>query len=180
MTPSDANPPVSQDAETAAPRAPQGNKQPYALVALVTIQSFCTLFFIYDIIVDFGATGWSFQDELHLYVEATAALAIAAAIVFEVRYLLWLLRRKAHLEHSVSVAKAAVHDVIEAQFQAWGLTPSEQDIANFVVKGMGIADIAALRGTAEGTVKSHLNAIYRKAGVTGRGELLSDILDALT
>ena len=42
--------------------------------------------------------------------------------------------------------------------------------------------LAALRGSVEGTVKAHLSAIYRKAGVSGRGALLGlfieDLLDA--
>jgi hypothetical protein len=36
---------------------------------------------------------------------------------------------------------------------------------------MSTAEIAALRSTSEGTVKAQTNAIYRKAGVTGRSQL---------
>ena len=36
-----------------------------------------------------------------------------------------------------------------------------------------------MRGSAEGTVKAHLNAIYRKAGVQGRGALLSMLVKDL-
>jgi len=36
-----------------------------------------------------------------------------------------------------------------------------------------------MRGSAEGTVKSQLNAIYRKAGVGNRGELLSLLIEEL-
>jgi len=105
--------------------------------------------------------------------------SLCAAIVFETRYLMSLLRRKAHLEQSASIANAAIHDVIEAHFEMWKLTPAEQDVANFLVKGLSIAEIAAIRGNAEGTVKSHLNAIYRKSETKGRGELLSSIIDSL-
>ena len=41
-------------------------------------------------------------------------------------------------------------------------------MAWFTIKGLSIAEIARLRGTSEGTVKAHSNAIYRKAGVSGR------------
>jgi DNA-binding CsgD family transcriptional regulator len=105
--------------------------------------------------------------------------SLVAAIVIETRWLLWLLRRKAHLERSVSVARSAVQDVIEQHFVQWGLTPAEADVANFLVKGMSISEIATLRGGAEGTVKSHLNGIYRKSGTAGRGELMALILDGL-
>jgi DNA-binding CsgD family transcriptional regulator len=93
--------------------------------------------------------------------------------------LLRLLARKAHLERQVSMAASALHDVIDAHFRDWGLTASEADVAWFTVKGLSIADIARLRGSAEGTVKSHLNAIYRKAGVANRGELLSLLIEDL-
>jgi transcriptional regulator, LuxR family len=46
-------------------------------------------------------------------------------------------------------------------------------VALFAIKGLSISEIAALRETAEGTVKAQSAAIYRKAGVNGRGALLS-------
>jgi hypothetical protein len=59
------------------------------------------------------------------------------------------------------------------------LTPSEQDVATFLIKGCDIAEIARLRGSAEGTVKAHLNAIYRKADVSGRAALVSILIEDL-
>jgi DNA-binding CsgD family transcriptional regulator len=151
---------------------------PRGLVLLVVVQVFCAVFFITDALSDYRDAG---RDVLgwHRSMEALATLTLCIAIAFEVPFILRLLRRKAHLERSMSVARAAMHDVIEAHFGAWGLTPAEADVAMFLVKGLGIAEIAALRGSAEGTVKSHLNAIYRKSGTSGRGELLSLILDGV-
>ena len=67
------------------------------------------------------------------------------------------------------------------RFNAWGLTPAERDVALFAIKGLSTAEIAGLRGTSEGTVKAQSNAIYRKAGVSSRSQLLSlfieDLLD---
>ena len=68
---------------------------------------------------------------------------------------------------------------MEQYFHEWGLTPSEADVATFAIKGLDIAEIAELRGTAEGTVKAHLNAIYRKSGTSGRGALLGLLVDDL-
>ena len=42
-----------------------------------------------------------------------------------------------------------------------------------------IAEIASLRQTSEGTVKAQTNAIYRKAGVSGRPQLLSLFVEDL-
>jgi DNA-binding NarL/FixJ family response regulator len=60
----------------------------------------------------------------------------------------------------------------------------ERDVALFAIKGMTTAEIAQWRDTSEGTVKAQTNAIYRKAGVTGRPQLLSlfieDLMDEAT
>lgn len=64
-------------------------------------------------------------------------------------------------------------------FEAWGLTPAERDVALFSIKGLSVPDIAAIRKTSEGTVKAQTNAIYRKAGGSGRPQLLSLFIDDL-
>ena len=46
-------------------------------------------------------------------------------------------------------------------------------MALFAIKGMSVPEIARLRQTSEGTVKAQTAAIYRKAGVSGRPQLLS-------
>lgn len=154
-------------------------KLPLALVLLIAVQIVCAAFFLGDAIGDYRQLGPGADGQGHQIIETLATLSLCAAVVLESRYLLWLLRRKAHLEKSISIAAAAIHEVIEAQFKVWSLTPAEHDIAHFLVKGMTIAEIAQLRGSAEGTVKSHLNAIYRKSGTTGRGDLMCLILDGL-
>ena len=70
-------------------------------------------------------------------------------------------------------------DVLHERFADWGLTPAEKDVALFSIKGLSTADIANLRNTSEGTVKAQTNAIYRKAGVSGRPQLLSLFIDEL-
>ncbi len=68
-------------------------------------------------------------------------------------------------------------DVLEEHFREWHLTPAERDVAIFLTKGLNTRDIAEMRGTSEGTVKAQTNAIYRKAGVTGRTQLLSTFIE---
>jgi DNA-binding CsgD family transcriptional regulator len=70
-------------------------------------------------------------------------------------------------------------ELLEERFADWGLTPAERDVALFAIKGMSTAEIASLRSTSEGTVKAQTNAIYRKAGVTGRPQLLSLFIEDL-
>ncbi|MYM54355.1 helix-turn-helix transcriptional regulator [Rhodobacteraceae bacterium GS-10] len=127
--------------------------------------------------VEFGV-GASFVNR-HLIIELLAALTLILSVGVEIRTLVRLLRRQDQLVRGLQIASGALHDLMQAYYDSWGLTPSEQDVAGFVIKGLSIAEIADLRGTAPGTVKAHLNAIYRKSGVTGRGELLSLLIEDL-
>ena len=70
-------------------------------------------------------------------------------------------------------------DLLEERFGDWGLTPAERDVALFAIKGMSTSEIAALRDVSEGTIKAQTNAIYRKADVAGRPQLLSLFIDDL-
>jgi DNA-binding CsgD family transcriptional regulator len=70
-------------------------------------------------------------------------------------------------------------DMLQERFVEWGLTPAEKDVALFSIKGLSLQEIAKLRNTSEGTVKAQTNAIYRKAGVSGRPQLLSLFIEDL-
>jgi DNA-binding CsgD family transcriptional regulator len=149
------------------------------LLILIVAQSACAAFFLADAIADLRALGLAAFGNWHLAVETVAALGLAAAVAVEVRMVLRLLRRQAHLARSVSIASGALHDVIDAHFDAWALTPAERDVALFTIKGLSIGEIAEIRGAAPGTVKAQLNAIYRKSGVSGRTGLLALLIDDL-
>lgn len=153
--------------------------RPIALMLLIPAQIFCAAFFVVDLFRDFVDTGSTTPTDPHLYIEAFAAVTLAVSVMFEFSYLLRLLRRKAHLENSLDMASAAVHDVIEAHFDDWGLTSAERDVATFLVKGFSTAEIAELRGNAEGTVKAHLHAIYRKSGTRNKAEVMSVLIESL-
>jgi DNA-binding NarL/FixJ family response regulator len=156
-------------------------KTPIALLVLIAVQVFCAAFFIVDLVADYreAMQAPSGEFQLHLPIEAVATLALLAAVAVETAYLRRLLRRKADLERSLDMARGAVNDVIEAQFDIWGLSPSERDVAMFLVKGLNTTEIAEMRGSAEGTVKAHLNAIYRKSGTRSRSDMLSVLIDSL-
>jgi DNA-binding NarL/FixJ family response regulator len=149
------------------------------LIVLMAVQLACAVFFVSDAARDFIEEGGLASLDTHLAVEIVATAALLAAIVVEGRFLGTLMRRKARLEARLADASAEVHAVIEEQFEEWRLSPAEHDIAMFLVKGLGTQDIADLRGNAEGTVKAHFAAIFRKAGVHSRAELLSVVIDRL-
>ncbi|MEL7180552.1 MAG: helix-turn-helix transcriptional regulator, partial [Pseudomonadota bacterium] len=87
--------------------------------------------------------------------------------------------RNVVVEDQLRLASGAFMDVLEERFAAWELTPAERDVALFAIKGMSTQEIAALREVSEGTIKAQTNAIYRKADVSGRTQLLSLFIDDL-
>ncbi len=153
--------------------------KPFSLILLILLQAGCAAFFLIDVVGDFRAGGLSIELDAHLLTEFLATLTLIAAIVIEARYLARQLRREQYLQRSVSRASSALHDVIEARFESWGLTRAEHDVAALVVKGFSINEIAELRGSAVGTVKAQLNAVYRKSDTGSRAELLALFIEEL-
>src|SRR3954469_7134850 len=68
---------------------------------------------------------------------------------------------------------------IDGQFDKWGLSPAERDIALLQLKGLRHKEIAELRNTSERTVRQQALAIYRKAGLSGRTDLAAFFLEDL-
>lgn len=89
------------------------------------------------------------------------------------------IRRHEEAEAKLARATGAFMEMLEERFAEWGLTPAERDVALFAIKGLSTAEIAELRQTSEGTVKAQTAAIYRKAGVKGRAQLISHFIEDL-
>lgn len=150
-----------------------------AIILLMLVQGFCVAFFLGDLIIDFFEEPRAELLSPHFAMEVLANLGLLAGVIFEGAYLVRLLRRQAHADRALSVASGALHEVMEGYFEDWRLTPAEADVASFTIKGCSIAEIAQMRGSAEGTVKTHLNSIYRKAGVSGRGDLINLLIEEI-
>lgn len=112
-----------------------------------------------------------------LEIIVVAALVVGAAITL--REVMTLRARQRVLEDRLRAASGAFHDILEQHFDDWSLTPAERDVALMTVKGLSIAEIAQIRSTADGTIKAQSAGIYRKAGVSGRPQLLSLFIDEL-
>lgn len=154
-------------------------KTHYTLIVLIMAQIFCAVFFILDVVSDYAGWDHIVSGATYLAIESVAALSLVIGIAFEVRYLRNLMQSKARLEKAVALASSNMQVIIETHFRDWKLTPTEQDIATFLVKGLSITEIAQARGTAEGTIKAHLNAIYKKSGARNRAEVMSILFESL-
>jgi len=147
---------------------------------LFLVQSLCALVFVSDVFSSmFGLETSALSWELRELIELSAAFGLIVGAVlggFAMRRVV-LDRNKA--QERLRRASGAFLDLLEERFAEWGLTPAERDVALFAIKGMSTAEISILRATSEGTVKAQTNAIYRKAGVSGRSQLLSLFIDDL-
>ena len=149
-----------------------------AVLAVVILQLVCAVLFTFQIaasILGFAPYGW----QLYELIEIGAALGLLLGSVFGLVALRRVIVRNAAVEDQLRLASGAFMEVLEENFSAWDLTPAERDVALFAIKGMSTQEIATLRGVSEGTIKAQTNAIYRKAGVSGRTQLLSLFIDEL-
>ena len=151
-----------------------------AIVGLFAVQALCAFFFVSDILSSlFGLRSTPLAWELRELLEIGAALGLVLGLVLGALVLRRSFRDRARAEERLRRASGAFMDLLAERFEDWGLTPAERDVALFSIKGMSTAEIAGLRGTSEGTIKAQTNAIYRKAGVTGRPQLLSLFIEDL-
>jgi DNA-binding CsgD family transcriptional regulator len=150
-----------------------------ALLSLIVVQMGCLAFFLWDAFQDFKELPLGEWLSVHLTLELLANMTLLAAILVEAHFLRRMLQRQIHSDRALSVASGALYDVMMRHFDDWGLTPSETDVATFTIKGFSIAEVASMRGSAEGTVKTQLNAIYRKSGLSGRSQLVSLLIEDL-
>lgn len=151
-----------------------------AFVILLLLQLICAAFFLWDILVPlFGIRAEPIAWALHELLEVGAVLGLLFGVAATATLLYRSLKAREKAEANLRLASGAFMEVLEERFGEWGLTPAERDVALFSVKGLSTAEIAAMRSTSEGTVKAQTNAIYRKAGVSGRPQLLSLFIDEL-
>ena len=66
---------------------------------------------------------------------------------------------------------------IDKQFDTWGLTAAEREVALLILKGLRHKEIATARNTAERTVRQQALAVYKKAGLDGRTDLAAFFLE---
>lgn len=118
----------------------------------------------------------------HIIEESMIVLASAAGFL----YLLWEMRRRSKemkqlastlkntdrqlqdITEEMRRARSHFSQSIQQQFGSWRLTPSEQQVAMLLLKGLSFKEIAVVRETREKTVRQQASSIYGKSGLDGR------------
>ena len=146
---------------------------------LLVVQALCATFFVLD-----AAADWRGREEpanlrhYHIF-ELLLSLALLGGLIATILQIRALTRRQHQMRRQLDVASGAFAQLIDQQFSDWHLSTAERDVALLAIKGLAVAEIASLRQTKEGTVKAQCAAVYRKAGVTGRLQLLSYFIEEL-
>lgn len=142
-------------------------------LAVAAVQGVCLILFIIDLWLELGTF-----DRMTL-VEAISVVGLIISVVVVLQEYRRMVRRNREVERKLDAATGAFAAMMDDQFTRWGLTAAERDVALLSVKGLSVSEIAAMRRTAAGTVKAQSAAIYRKAGVSNRAEMISVLIEDL-
>ena len=159
-----------------------GNKSTFEVQTLVfffLVIAICEAFFLLDVIADIFRIDISTSWIDHSMIELISAFSLAPALVIIGLQIKRLLREHRNAQDAVKVASGELLVVISDRFKEWQLSPSEGEIALLLIKGFTAQEIADLRSTRPGTVKSQSSNIYQKAGVRGRNELAAYFVEDL-
>ncbi|WP_299624730.1 helix-turn-helix transcriptional regulator [uncultured Tateyamaria sp.] len=149
------------------------------LWTLFAVQAVCCVYFLSDTFFDLVMPTYQNALAESDIVEGVVTIALFFGLAFTWSELRAMMRREDRITDQLKVASGAFAELLELRFDEWALTEAERSVAVMALKGYSVAEMAALRDTAQGTVKAQCAALYRKADVSGRLQLLSLFLDDL-
>lgn len=76
---------------------------------------------------------------------------------------------------AVVIERAAARESATLRLEAHGVTPREREVATFLARGMGHAEIADALVLSPHTVQDHVKSLYEKVGDTSHRELVARV-----
>jgi len=141
----------------------------------------------FDVLTDIslGVPGW------HIFFESLIAIMSGIGALFLIKDIRARTSDISRLKQELLISddkfrnisdemKNARHEysaVIHNQFEQWLLTPSEQNVAMLLLKGLSFKEISGVRNTKEKTVRQQASVIYSKSNVEGRHEFAAWFLE---
>lgn len=154
--------------------------RPVLVWLLVAAQAICGAYFLWEILASlFGLPSLPLRWQWREIVEIGASLGLILGAVLGVRLALRAQRAEARADTARRLTSGEFSNVVHDYFEKLDLTQAELDVAWLVLKGLTINDIADLRSTKPGTVKAQCTSIYRKAGVSSKSQLFSQLVEDL-
>lgn len=149
------------------------------LTASFIILSLCEVVLVVDIMTEFMGVDFELYTEYHALIETVAVISLGITLVVIGIDLMRLVRENNEFRSIVGVASGEFLFILGGKFTDWQLSTSEKEIALLLIKGLSIQEIAEIRVTKPGTIKSQCSSIYRKANVKGRNELVAYFVEDL-
>ncbi|MDB5660075.1 MAG: LuxR family transcriptional regulator [Cypionkella sp.] len=149
--------------------------RPAVLALVVLLQTSAAVFFVANVVNEGSEDGLGPQ----LWMQALVTLALIVGVVLGTLELRRALNHQQAQDATIAKASGEMHQVIQAQFEAWHLSTAERDVAYLALKGSDVAEIASARNAAPGTVRAQLSAIYSKAGISGRAQFAAHFVEDL-
>lgn len=146
----------------------------FLIIIAVVLQLIGCLFFSGQMLLGiFGISVRPLPWQIFETLEIISGLALGIGVIIGIVLYRRSQRERGRAETALRRASSAFGVVLEERFKEWDLSTAEKDVAMFLIKGASTAEIAQMRNTSEGTIKAQNAAIYKKAGVTGKTQLLS-------
>ncbi|MEM0976432.1 MAG: helix-turn-helix transcriptional regulator [Pseudomonadota bacterium] len=117
--------------------------------------------------------------EVHEFIEVGTVLSLIIGSTCSLYVLISVRRRNEVVESQLKVAAGQFEAVLQSKFQEWGLSEKEKEVALLSLKGFSVAEVADMRAKSLGTIKSQNASVYRKAGVSGRAQLMASLMEDL-
>ena len=155
-------------------------KQPLLVWFLVALQMLCGAYFLWEILASMlGLPTRPLRWEQREIVEIGATLGLMLGSMMGVALAITARREMKRARTAQRQTAGQFTVVVKEYFAKLDLTPAETEVAWYILKGMSISEIAELRQTRKGTVKAQGTAIYKKAGVNGKSQLVSLLVEDL-
>jgi len=143
-----------------------------------------------DVVMD-----WENMGGLNSHIVVEIAMGLVALVAFIVLFT-WNYRQNKQVEilkasldstkqqlnnskHQTQKLMGELSKIIQCQFEDWKLTKSEQEVASLLLKGLTLDEIASVRETRAKTVRQQASNLYKKAGISGRHELVAYFFEDL-
>jgi DNA-binding CsgD family transcriptional regulator len=160
---------------------PQARKSRQVFVSGISliILTISETLLILDVVSEIYGIGFDFYYDYHIEMETIAVFALGIALIFIGANFWRILQENRGYRAMAGLASGEFIKVVDGKFDDWELSESEREVAYLLIKGLSIQEMADVRDTKPGTIKSQGNAIYRKAGIKGRNELVAYFVEDL-
>jgi DNA-binding NarL/FixJ family response regulator len=135
-----------------------------------------TMFFAYDIVADLMDES---ESHFHIVVELLVFIAISTVLFGELRRVSRLMVEVHQERDRTARLSGELLTVMRGQFNDWGLSPSECEIALLLIKGLSMKEISSARAVKEKTIRQQATSVYAKSGYAGRHELAAHFIEDL-